>query len=420
MKRFGVWNRVLVVGLFGGACAGAAESERSTPYDRVTSELAAVVDELPTETPVTQAVAESGPLCDAMCTARTWIDEERYDEAREALARRLVEAPKDVEAVLLLNATDLRDEEYARAYERANAWVTETEDVRVLEQRARASLGADDPETAAEDFRDLISALGDLPKEQSICNALSGCCHSAAGAQAHAWVGLATAEYNRQDLDRAEEIASRVLSEGPVAEALDPAYGKFVKALIASRRGDDLTAESMYRDILARHPNEPGSLINLGGVHFRRGDLQASRRFQEAAFAVAGVDRRTAAIAWANVAEIDMLAGDFRAAEEKLLETLSISKSFAAGHFGLGVLYDLMGRTEESAEHMREALRLDTNGVTRWNTSWLTPEWEQHFRALEALAEGRLEDAEVALRGLTRSSVPMLRDAALRHVAPRS
>lgn len=402
MRRFGALAAIWMASACGqDGTVGAGEPAGSGGESLTVAELESELSTLPAETEVSRAIAAAGPTCDAVCNAKSWISEERYAEAREALVRHLATAPSDADAALLLTSADIADEEFGRAHQLASTWLEENHDVRMIEQRARASLLGEDVETAVEDLRELISELKDAQPDAKLCDALTGQCATPVRAEAHAWVGLATAEYNRQNLDVAEQIAADVIDQKADAGLLDPAHGQFLRALIASQRGDDAAAETLYRDILARFPNEPGSLINIGGIHFRSGDLAAARRFQMAGFEAAGSDRRSAAIAWANVAELDMLEGKADDAEAKYLEALEISKGFSGAHFGLAVLYDLAGRTDEAKRHMFLGLKLDEQGVTRWNTSWFTPEHQQHFELLVAVTEGDTDAASQLARVLS-------------------
>jgi tetratricopeptide (TPR) repeat protein len=429
-----LWRSSLaVMTVVGVVACGEASPPAESAVGKIASELSA----LPAETPVTQALAASAqaggdamsaqsagsvgragaPVCDAVCNAKSWIGEQRYAEAREALERHLVQRPADVDAAIMLTATDIADEEYASAYERASAFLDEQHDVRLAEKKALAGLLADDVATAAIDYKDLISDLRDEPEGSSVCDPISGACQTPVEREGLAWVGLATAEYNGRNLDEAEKIATQILGKGRLEGTIDVAYGQFISALVSSQRGDHDAALENYQAILARFPNEPGTLNNVGGIYYRRGDLATARRYHMASYEASGDNHRSAAIAWSNVGELDMLEGKFEAAEDKLLEATAISKGFAGAYFNLAVLYDLLGRHDESLRNMRLALSLDEQGVTRWNTTWLTPEWEQEVAALIALAEGRTADAQVLFDGLKNASEPKLAKAAAAHLA---
>lgn len=389
-------------------------TQRAAP---AAAELEARNIEAPTAVQV--ALAEAGPECDGMCAVREWVSDERYAEAREALESMLDEAPADVPTVVALATVDIRDEEFEDAYALTdNALRSAPENVQLMEQRARASLLAHDVETATEDYGQLIDTLQQLGGNAEVCDALTQHCMTPVTKEAHAWVGLATAEYNRGNLDEAHRIATEVLADA-YRKNIDRAYSDFLLALVAAKRGDESGAMTHYEAVLSRFPNEASTLNNIGGIHYRAGDLEQARTFHEAAFESAGKHRRTAAIAWTNVGEIDMLQGDLAGAEDKLLEALEISKRFAAGHFNLAILYDISGKTAAAQREMKRGLALDEQGVTRWNMSWFNPSWDAHFKALVADAEGRTQAAKTLWARVANAKEKVLQQTAERHLNQR-
>lgn len=424
---------VVPLALVASACAlGGPEDPADPAFAEEQSGLSledpALAQEMAVEEPLLEANVQSAAAlelaanageCDTLCTVRQWLDDERYEEAREVLTERLVDAPTDVDSAVMLATVDIADEEYEAAYALSDDTLRHAPDsVRLLEKRALASLLGHDVETAVVDYESLIEHLQslDLETQRSICDAGSGRCASPLAREALAWMGLATALYNRGELEQSQAIAADMLESDAFKDVLNPAYPWFVLALNHARRGDDAKALEYYEKVLSRHPYEPASLINVGGIHYRSGDLDKSLDYQMAAFEHAGKARRTAAIAWSNVAEIDMLRGDYAAAEEKLQETLAISKRFAAGHFNLAVLYDVTGKTELSMRHMRTALALDMQGVTRWNMSFFNDDWTAHFAALQAEASGQTRKAEALWSQLLGSRVSVLAASARRHL----
>jgi tetratricopeptide (TPR) repeat protein len=396
----------LVAGLLAGCAEEAPTTKQAAPVS-VEQSLA----EAPTELPCAEA-----------CPIREWVAEERYEEAREALKRELRTKPGNLETVLKLTTVDILDEEYEAAHVRASDHLSQApEKVRLLERRALASLLGHDVETAREDYLELLEELDvdEVASGGAICDPLHGHCASPARFAGQAWVGLATAEYNLGDLAKAEQIARDLLGNREGIQ-VDPAFPSFVLALAASKRGDDQTALGLYQEVLKRFPNSAGALNNVGGIHYRQNDLQTARKYCTAAFEHSGNYRRGAAIAWANVGEIDMLEGDYEASEDKLLEALAITKRFAFGHFMLAVLYDILGRNGESMTQMGTALELDANGVERWNMSWINEGWKMHFDALVAEREHRYQDAIGLWQALAGFREKALAETAKRHLETRS
>jgi tetratricopeptide (TPR) repeat protein len=372
-----------------------------------------------TRTAAAQELEANAETCDAACMVRHWFSEERYAEAREVLADRLTDAPTDEESALLLASVEIADEEYTSAYGVTDDSLRHApQSIRLLEKRAMASLLGQDVETAIVDFEALIDQLQTFEGEnrQSICDALNGRCTAPLAREALAWMGLATALYNRGDLDRAQSIAFEMLESEAFRDSFNPAYAWFVLGLTHSRRGDDASALTFYEKVLSRHPNEPASLINIGGIHYRAGDLDKSLDYTMAALDHAGRSRRSAAIAWSNAGEIDLLRGDYKAAEDKLFESIAVSKRFAAGHFNLAVLRDLQGRHAEAARHMATGRRFDQYGVTLWNTSFFSADWEAHFQALTAESKGQARAATTLWEQLEGSSVDVIAASARRHL----
>lgn len=402
--------------LFSGLLGCAAEVSEADAATWETDESALVEASTAARVTLKDAVTET---CDESCLVRQWIIDERYEEAREVLAAEANRVPDDVETHLLLAATNMRDEMYEKAYELADRLIPVHDDVRLRETRAYASLLAHDVETAAHDFNDTIEALQSFEPEtrRIICDAVTGHCAAPMQREAYAWLGLATAEYNRQDLERASEIVDDLMNADAFAGAFEPSAGQFIRALVASKRGDDNTAKAHYEAILAKFPNDPASLVNLGGIAYRSGDLETARRMQTQAYEYAGSHRRTAAIAWSNVAEIDMLEGQYEAALDKANEAILTSRNYAGGYFQLAVIHDVIGNGAESLRAMKHALELDTQGVSRWNIAMFNADWEAHFAGLIAEAEGRTESASRHWHTLLGSDDETLQGIAKRHLS---
>ena len=413
MRVSRIWfGMILFTGLLG--CATEVNEADWATWD--TDESALVEASTAAQVALKGAVTET---CDESCLIRQWILDERYDEVREVLAAQVNMAPDDVETHLLPAATNMRDEMYDKAYEMADRLIPVHDDVRLRETRAYASLLAHDVETAAHDFNDTIEALQSFEPEtrHTICDAVTGHCAAPTQREAYAWLGLATAEYNRHNLERASEIVDDLMNAKAFVGAFEPSAGRFIRALVASKRGDDETAKSHYEAILAKFPNDPASLVNLGGIAYRSGDLDTARRLQTQAFEYAGRHRRTAAIAWSNVAEIDMLEGQYEAALDKANEAILTSRGFAGGYFQLAVIHDVLGNAAESLSAMKHALELDTQGVSRWNISMFNADWEAHFAGLIAEAQGRTESASRHWHTLLESDDETLQGIAKRHLS---
>ncbi len=386
----------------------AAQVDIAAAIDPMTVDDATVTADQATAVPQPTA-GLAGLGCDVDCPIAQWIAEERYAEAREALTARMQADPEDLEALVQLARVELLDEEYEAAYDAVQARIAVAPALRLMEMRAAASLMAGDVATALTDFNELMDAI-----DQADGDPLEGMPRLLREANAQA--GLATVQYNRGALDEAEALAGDLVEIAAEDRRLDPSAARFVLALAASKRGDDATALAHYQWILSRHPNHPGTLNNIGGVHYRAGELEAARADLEAAYEHAAGNRHSAALAWSNVAEIDILEGKYADAEDKLLEAVAISKRACGPRFNLAVLYDLQGEIQKARAWLGDALRLDPQGVARWNMSWYTPEWKTQFDALLAEQEGRLHDARELWLGIVDSEVTVLAETAKRHL----
>lgn len=359
----------------------------------------------PIDSTSTTTASLAAEQCAGECPIGEWIRTERYAEAREVLQAKLEVKPRDLKSILLLATVELLDEEYEEAQVVLEAELDQgNQDVRLLEKRALASFLSEDLEAALEGFMDVLEQLADPEQARQPHR------------EARAWTGLATVQYNRGELDEAEEIARDVLEMADAEPHVDPAYGQFVLGLTSAKRGDDDAAFTYYSAILDRYPGHSPALNNLGGVYYRKGDLKTARTYLLAAFENAGASRETAAIAWSNVGELDLLEGAYEAAEDKLLEASTISKRTAAPFFNLAVLYDLLDRGKDSRAHLAVALALDARGISRWNSTWFHDDWKLQFDALVLEQEGDLDAARPLWTALLESETPILVETARRHL----
>jgi tetratricopeptide (TPR) repeat protein len=360
------------------------------------------------------------PECGFMCNIKRWVNDELYAEAREVLETEIDNDPSNLDNVVALTSVDIRDEEYSQAYRWAQTYIEEGfSNISLMENRAVASMLNHDMETAFEDFRSLISRLQSMAKdtETTVCHPLHNYCSTPEQREAHAWANLATVQYNRGNLDEAEQIAKDLLENKEIGQHVSSLHSEFVLALTAAKRNNDQEAKTRYERILKASPMSAGALNNLGGVYYRAHDLATARAYFEAAYVNAGTWRRAAAISWSNVGEVDVLEGDYEAAEDKLLEAANISKGYAGADFGLASLYDLMDKGELSKRHFAKAMALDSHGVTRWNFYFYNTEWENYFKALLAEHQGNEQEAKALWVELLDADEERLQKRAESHLA---
>ncbi len=110
----------------------------------------------------------------------------------------------------------------------------------------------------------------------------------------------------------------------------------------ALARGDEATAESRYRRVLASRPDETAALLGLGSIALGRGDMQEARRlFQRA------LETEPASVgARIGLSDVERAGGNPERARELLEEAVAlVPRSFAA-HARLA---DLSGRAPPDA-----------------------------------------------------------------------
>lgn len=374
---------------------------------------AVVADE---DAPATQreAILETMSIWDDV---RPLIRNERFAEARTLLEARLAEDPEDIETTLLLTAVDLLDEKYESAYDLAHAWLEfAPTEVRLMERRALAALLSHDVDAAVTDYEELLDTLDTLEADRTACSALSGACETVVAQQMSAQAGLAAAHFGAGDLDQATVVANEAMALARQNVELDPSEAEFAKALTEANQGNLDNAKALYQSILDRHPTNPATLNNLGGVYYREGDLDSALPLFVKSYENAELDRRSRAIAWNNVAEVAILQGKYEEAEDMLLEATEISPRYAVSYLQLGILYDLTNQPRLSRGSLKLGIKLDENGVSRRTAAFFSPEWEDHFQALVAELEGDEDTAAELWLDISEGTVEALHATANRHL----
>lgn len=346
-------------------------------------------------------------------SARELVSSGRFDEARALLAEALSAMPEDTYVMQLLAALEMLEENYESVVDLADQGLqTEPGSIQFLEFRAEAAFRMEDVERAREGFGEVISRLEMLGRDApNVCNPLFQCCRTADEVSIGARSALAITYYEIGDLDTAERLAREILSDRP--DAL-PAH--FVLGLVLNKRDDIAGAMREYQTVLAGCPDCAGALNNIGVLHYRMKELDSARRYFYAAYNASGFDRRSAAICWGNLADLDTLAGRFEDAEKKYLESLDMSPRWAGAWYGLAQVYHLTGREAEERQAMINGLLLDERGFTRYNAEYIEPEWEWQFNALLAEAQGDIAKARSLWRSVASGKVKMLRGPARIHL----
>ena len=270
-------------------------------------------------------------------TARMWIAESRWNEARPALDA----------ALELAESADLQE---------AAAWIEESRST-VFEMQGDLKSAMAAEESALSRRR--VLEPGGLGTVRSL--SLVGIIHGKNGD-----LQAAEASFSRA-LKRAEEIAP----ESQIVSGLINNLG-----IVARKKGDLSTAEELLqRDLELTKKLEPGSLNhaltlqNLGLVAKERGDLSLAQTFQAQALEIREQLQAEPGLAhtasYYSLATIAIERGDLETAERFLLQALSITERLAprgAEHSlnlaGMGALAFYRQDLDGAAEWHQQALKL--------------------------------------------------------------
>jgi Tfp pilus assembly protein PilF len=215
-----------------------------------------------------------------------------------------------------------------------------------------------------------------------------------------------------QQLDEAYQEATRAVNE-----AGNVAATHFILGLIADRTNRLDVATQEYQQVLTMVPGDAASHNNLGGVYYMREEFEHARAETEVALGAAK-DEYGVTIALGNLAEMDGLSGQLKAAEEKLDQALAAAPDQAWAYFGLASLYDVTGRTSAALTMEQHALSLDPHRAAWRATAFVWPELQVHAEALAAEASrdiARATDRWTALQQIESSGA--LRWAPLKGIA---
>jgi Tfp pilus assembly protein PilF/predicted AlkP superfamily pyrophosphatase or phosphodiesterase len=127
--------------------------------------------------------------------------------------------------------------------------------------------------------------------------------------------------------------------------------GKFVEAAAA------------FREALAKDPNEPTLMINLGIALRFAGERREAKRLFEKSF-LSRDGRRTAGH---QLAQLEMDDGDLEGAERILRSVLDREGGAAEVRNSLGLVLEKRGRLEDAAREYAESARLDANAAEARN-----------------------------------------------------
>lgn len=151
----------------------------------------------------------------------------------------------------------------------------------------------------------------------------------------------------------------RIVQPPPATEPVAwTGQGAFEAGLRAEAAGDDALAVDHYRTALAREPDHPGALLNLGNLHYRREAYDEALALYRAA-AAAAPEFPEAHYNLGNV--LDDL-GQADAAIRCYEDALNLDPTFKAAHFNLALAWEKAGVRAAARRHWQSYLRLEPLG----------------------------------------------------------
>lgn len=129
----------------------------------------------------------------------------------------------------------------------------------------------------------------------------------------------------------------------------------FEAGLRAEGLGDTATAESHYRAALARDAEHPGALLNLGNIHYNRGEIREALGYYREAVRVADAFPE----AHYNLGNALDDLGQLDAAVHAYEAALDHSPDFKAAHFNLALAWEKLGQRERARRHWLAYVRLE-------------------------------------------------------------
>jgi tetratricopeptide (TPR) repeat protein len=160
----------------------------------------------------------------------------------------------------------------------------------------------------------------------------------------------------RSELTLGDATQARRSVDAALAKECADAEGLLVRAAILRARGDDETARLDLEEALVQYPNYADAQAALGWLWFDRGDLDKARqRFAEAQKS-GGAGRGVA-----GLAALDVVAGDARAAVERLETATTASDADARTFYWLGRARLALGEVEPAIEALQQAKRRDAS-----------------------------------------------------------
>jgi predicted O-linked N-acetylglucosamine transferase (SPINDLY family) len=168
-------------------------------------------------------------------------------------------------------------------------------------------------------------------------------------------------------------------------------------------------AASLYRQILARSPENSRALHGLGMVLQAMGDNAGAALLVAAAVAA----RPDFATAHFDLGNLHLEGGRFQEAEEHYRRALALDPHLAAVHANLGTVLEEQGQTGEAIESFEHTLALDpTHGQARWHARLALPAIYRSAEEVGAWRDRFARNLEVLIAESDPTDLQTLRGAA--------
>ncbi len=176
---------------------------------------------------------------------------------------------------------------------------------------------------------------------------------AAAGVIAVAAIALAVYFWSRGSIELREELAA-VPGAAVSREGVTAQKDLFTEALALLGRRNFVGAESVYREVLAREPQNASAYVGIGTARFQQNDLEGARQHYARALEI----DRTSTAAVLGLGSVAYSQRRYKVAEQYYSRAIASKTSAADAHWGLGLTYDAMGRRDRAIEHYAEYVRL--------------------------------------------------------------
>jgi len=179
------------------------------------------------------------------------------------------------------------------------------------------------------------------------------------------------------------------------------------------RAGQLAAARGGFESVVRADPERIDALNDLAVAYRLEGHLEAARQLLDEVV-IRGAPREQQA-ALVNLADLYSDDGYLSAAQAHLEAAREIDARRAEPVYALALLADARGDAD-AARLAADALRLDPDGAARRFLVFASPEARAHFEALFAEAAGERAMAQARWRELRAGRVPVLAQAAQRHL----